>query len=357
HRFYERAEIRDSIAYLTVVNNPDDNVRLFRIINTPGRGIGASTVNRINDLALATGRSAFDIISHSDEFAVLSRSSGKLKLFAEMILRLREGLDEKPVNELFEDVLNETGYIEYLSSDREKGQERKENIGQLLTNLLTYTEENGEDATLQGFLEEVALLTDIDNYNADADAVVMMTLHSAKGLEFPYVFITGMEDGLFPGRSAMYDSAEIEEERRLAYVGITRAKKRLWLLNAAKRMLYGYEQENPPSRFVGEIPESLLENEDDFVDLSRFRTFDDYAVRAYRREAATRRTVDFAFKETAPAEKKTVSFAAGDKVLHPSFGEGKVLTAEKMGNDMLLKIDFGGNIKKIMANYARMKKL
>ena len=357
-RFYDRKEIKDVMSYLAVVANPSDDLRLRRIINEPSRKIGAASLARISEAAFSEGVPTFEILRKASEYPELSRAREGIEDFVSLIERLGELKTALPLSELFDKLLELSGYEEMLLADKDdEAKDRISNLYEFKSAIASYEAEHGDDVTLEGFLEEISLIADVDNLDPTADAVTLMTLHSAKGLEFPNVFIAGLEEGIFPSAASTFEQGGIEEERRLAYVGITRAKKRLWLLNAAKRMLYGYEQENPPSRFVGEIPESLLENEDDFVDLSRFRTFDDYAVRAYRREAATRKNVDFTFKETAPAEKKTVSFAAGDKVLHPSFGEGKVLTAEKMGNDMLLKIDFGGNIKKIMANYARMKKL
>ena len=285
-----------------------------------------------------------------------------------MILRIREGLDEKPVNEILEDILTETGYIEYLNADREKGQERKENIGQLLTNLLEYAEENGEDATLQGFLEEVALLTDIDNYNADADAVVMMTLHSAKGLEFPYVFIAGMEDGLFPGRNSMYDAVELEEERRLAYVGITRAKKRLYLSCAEARRLYYEVDYNPPSRFLSEIPDGLVEKKKDFsIGRSEFRRVDSFrgsGQRGFNEEMHagfspyTKRPHLARVGTEKKKESAKIDFSVGDRVHSEAFGDGTVVAYKPMGGDALIEVAFDTRgTKKLMAKMANLKNI
>ena len=362
HRFYERAEIRDAIAYLTVVNNPDDNIRLFRIINVPARGIGASTVNKISDLSLVTGRSAFDIIKSSDEFAVLQRSSAKLKLFAEMILKIREGLDEKPPNEILEDILQATNYIEYLESDEQKGRERIENIRELLTNLYSFSEENGEEATLEDFLEQIALLTDIDNYDANADAVVLMTLHSAKGLEFPFVFITGMEDGLFPGSASMYDASELEEERRLAYVGITRAKKQLYLIHADRRSIYKSISSNPPSRFLAEIPDELLEKRKD-PRLSRETSSFALSYGSFQRrnsfsDRKSRPSFTSPSSQSKPKEEVSIDFSVGERVEHSTFGKGTILSYKKMGNDAFLEVAFDEKgTRKLMAKMARLKKL
>ncbi len=257
-RFYERAEIRDAIAYLTVVNNPNDNIRLRRIINVPKRGIGETTINRAFEIATGLGISLFEVISHADEYEQLKRSAKKLLEFSALIKEFSEKADGMHLDELFKEIIERTQYLSFIKLDREKGAERLENISELITNLVTYEVEN-EEASLSGFLEEVALMTDIDNYNAQTDAVVMMTLHSAKGLEFPVVFIPGMEEGIFPGAQSMYSSSEVEEERRLAYVGITRARERLYLSHANMRMLFGSTSRNLPSRFLAEIPENLTE--------------------------------------------------------------------------------------------------
>ena len=202
--------------------------------------------------------SLFEVISHADEYETLSRAAGRLMKFCDLIRELHDKVDGAHLDELFKEVIERTEYLNYLKSDAEKGQERIDNISELVTNLVTYENEN-EEATLSGFLEEVALMTDIDNYNAQADAVVLMTLHSAKGLEFPIVFIPGMAEGIFPGAQSMYSTQEVEEERRLCYVGITRAKQKLYLSHANTRLLFGSTSRNLPSRFLVEIPEHLLE--------------------------------------------------------------------------------------------------
>ena len=225
-RFYERKEIKDALAYLTLINNTADNVRLRRIINEPKRGIGDTTLNNASEIAAGLGVSMFEVISNADSYPSLSRAASKLLQFSAMIKELIEAAQELKPHELLEKTLSMTGYYQFLDLDKDTAQDRKENLNELKANLMRYEEESDEP-TLNGFLEEIALMTDIDNYNADSDTVVMMTLHSAKGLEFPVVFIIGMEDGVFPGNQSIYNPDDMEEERRLAYVGITRAKQEL----------------------------------------------------------------------------------------------------------------------------------
>ena len=215
HRFYERKEIRDALAYLSVISNPADNIRLRRIINEPKRGIGATTINHAAQIAAGLGLSLYEVISHADEYEQLVRAAPRLRAFTQIIDGLAEAAEELPLNELFEKAMRDTGYLDSLALDRETYQDRLENIQELSSNLLRYSEDN-EEGDLNGFLEEVALMTDIDNYNEEADTVVLMTLHSAKGLEFPVVFIPGMERGIFPGIQSLYSASEMEEERRLA---------------------------------------------------------------------------------------------------------------------------------------------
>ena len=361
-RFYERAEIRDAIAYLTVVNNPSDNMRLARIINTPKRGIGDTTVNHAFEIASGLGISVFEVMSHADEYEALKRSASKLMNFCGMISELNKKVDSLHLDEIFKEILDKTDYMAYLEADKEKGAERIENIGELVTNLMTYETEN-EDATLSGFLEEVALMTDIDNYNAQTDAVVMMTLHSAKGLEFPVVFIPGMEEGIFPGMQSMYSPEEVEEERRLAYVGITRAKKKLYLTNANSRMIFGSTSRNLPSRFLGEIPRELTEKTGNFTSPSRFVNFrerdDDKYVPFSENDVYTKKKqpkASFA-RPAAKPQPSNVTFAVGDSVTSKVFGKGVVLSVKPMGNDSMLEIAFDkAGTKKLMANYAKLQK-
>ncbi len=361
HRFYERAEIRDAIAYLTVINNPDDNMRLRRIINVPKRGIGDTTVNKAAEIATGLGITLFEVFRTADEYESLKRSAKKLSEFCDLIEELRSYTEKLSLDELFKKVLEKTEYLSHLRLDKEKGSERIENITELISNLLTYETEN-EDATLSGFLEEVALMTDIDNYNAQTDAVVLMTIHSAKGLEFPVVFIPGMEEGIFPGVQSMYTNEDIEEERRLAYVGITRAKKNLYLSHAQMRMLFGTTSRNLPSRFIIEIPDALTEK------VGRRHTsqmsFEALVRGDYEREDS--RQVysgnGYLSKQKAAVKKAPeapkVSYSQGDAVQHKVFGKGVIVSAKPMGNDSMLEIAFEkSGTKKLMANYAKLEKI
>ena len=359
-RFYERAEIRDAIAYLTVVNNPDDNMRLTRIINVPKRAIGSTTVNHAMEIASGLGLSLFEVLSHADEYEALKRSAQKLMAFCELINSLSALVDKVPLDELFKEILEKTQYISYLEADKEKGVERIENINELVSNLVTYEAEN-EESSLAGFLEEVSLMTDIDNYNAQTDAVVMMTLHSAKGLEFPAVFIPGMEEGIFPGMQSMYVPAEVEEERRLAYVGITRAKKKLYLLNANSRMLFGMTSRNLPSRFLSEIPRDLIEKTGSlFASYSgqRQRRDDDIPFSKDDIFAPKKKPVASQARPSAKPQATSVRYTPGDSVLSKVFGKGTVISVKPMGNDFMLEIAFDKvGTKKLMANFARLEKV
>lgn len=363
YRFYERAEIKDALAYLTVVNNPNDNIRLRRIINVPRRGIGETSINRAFEIATGLGVSLFEVISHADEYETLSRAAGRLMKFTGLISELHDKVDGAHLDELFKEVIERTEYLNYLRSDAEKGQERIDNISELVTNLVTYENEN-EEATLSGFLEEVALMTDIDNYNAQADAVVLMTLHSAKGLEFPVVFIPGMEEGIFPGAQSMYSTQEVEEERRLAYVGITRAKQKLYLSHANTRLLFGSTSRNLPSRFLVEIPEHLLEKTGRRSVFSQTNLFDNdnhisggysrYEGTGFLQRERSRASAAAAPKPKAPAQ----TYQTGDTVVSKVFGKGVILSVKPMGNDNLLEVAFETvGTKKLMANFAKLEKL
>ena len=348
------------MAYLQVVNNPADEIRLRRIINQPKRSIGDKTLAMATEIAQGIGETLFEVISRADEFEALKRTSPKLLGFAQIIQELMEAAADDTVSlaDLYELVLEKTDYISYLKTEYEDAQDRIDNIRELASNIIQYEEENFEDASPSGFLEEVSLMTDIDNYDDKADSVVMMTMHSAKGLEFPVVFLPGFEEGIFPGMQSIYDPEEIEEERRLAYVAITRAKEEVALLNAESRMLFGSTTRNKASRFLSEIPEELVER-------SRSRSWQkptpgtSLPTSAYEaREATTTAARNFGPVgmpgKQAPAEK----LAVGDKVKHLTFGKGEIVSAAPMGNDTLLEILFETvGSKKIMQNFARLKKL
>ena len=256
-RFFDRKEVKDINSYLAVIVNPRDDVRLRRIINEPARKIGATTIEKIGDLAAKNGVPMLEIIGHVREYPELQRAAAPLEKFYEMYRELCDLSVTLPLDEFAGEVVKKSGYEAMLKAQKEEGQTRLENLGQLISSVKTYVDQNGEDATLAGFLEEVALISDLDSYDQDADSVTMMTIHSAKGLEFPAVFVAGMEEGIFPhvhDFGGSDDPGKLEEERRLAYVAITRARKRLFLTYAATRRTYGSTSANPRSRFLNEIP-------------------------------------------------------------------------------------------------------
>lgn len=348
HKFFDRKEIKDLISYLSVVNNHSDNVRLKRIINEPKRGIGDSTVGACEQIAQGMGMSLFEVLDTADTFQALGRKSMSLLAFAKMIHELTEDAEQLPLGELFDSLLEKTGYMLYLQAMGEEGKNRIENVKELKSIMVKYGEEN-DPATLSGFLEEVALYTELDSVNDTDDSVILMTIHSAKGLEYPYVFLIGMEEGLFPGRMSM-EPGELEEERRLAYVGLTRAKQRLYLSNAAHRMLFGSTQYNRPSRFIEEIPFELKEITNETVQSFQM----DFASRIEpEKKPFSVPPVGMAKKQ----EKAAVDYAVGDTVRHRTFGEGLVLKMTPMGNDTLIEVAFSVGTKKIMANFAKLEKM
>ena len=258
-RFFDRKEVKDINSYLAVIVNPRDDVRLRRIINEPARKIGATTIEKIGELAAGKGVPMMEVIAHVREYPELQRAAVALERFYEMYRELCDLSVSEPLDVFVGDVIAKTGYEAMLKAMKEEGETRRENLGQLVSSIKTYADQNGEDATLSGFLEEVALISDLDSYDDDADSVTMMTIHSAKGLEFPYVFVVGMEDGIFPGDMAKYNEEDMEEERRLCYVAITRAKKELYLSTSRTRMIFGQTRRNPPSTFLSEIDPDLLD--------------------------------------------------------------------------------------------------
>ena len=357
HRFYERKEIRDVIAYLSVINNPNDEVRLRRIINRPKRSIGDKTISKITEIAAQTGQSLLEIIRHADEYSDLLRAALKLKKFANLIDGLIEASDNPDfsLHNLYQKVLEDTDYVENINLEKDDVDARIENINELLSNIIKYEQENGDFASLEGFLEEVSLMTDIDNYDNNANAVTLMTMHSAKGLEFPVIFLPGFEEGIFPGTQSIYNPEELEEERRLAYVGITRAKKVLYIINAETRMLFGSTSRNKPSRFSLEIPESLVEKTENKRAVQK--TFNDIKLN-YKAPVKSLSASARTFNHIERHQNNASFFVAGDVVVHKVFGKGNVLSARPMGNDTLLEINFDGvGNKKLMANYAKLEKI
>ncbi|MBQ0098840.1 MAG: UvrD-helicase domain-containing protein [Oscillospiraceae bacterium] len=350
HRFYDREEIKDMVAYLQVINNPHDDVRLRRIINKPKRGIGETTVNRAMDIASSLGESLFNVIKCADDYPDLSRASAKLLDFSKLINGLIDAhlSNEYSLAELYNLVIEHTNYKEYLQTEKEDYEQRIENIDELLSNIVKFEEDyEDEEATLSNFLEEISLMTDIDNYDADADTTVMMTMHSAKGLEFPVVFLPGLEEGIFPSIQTIMDSSQLSEERRLAYVAITRAKEKLYIIKTRERMLFGSTTRNKESRFVTEIPSKVIE-----------KTGEENLFSAHRFEYSTSTSVTFnpfAKKQDSKPTSKT-EYKVGNMVYHKVFGKGMILSAESMGNDTMLEIAFDNvGTKTLMANFCKME--
>ena len=370
HRFFDRKEIKDIVSYLAVINNPSDNVRLQRIINVPKRAIGDTMFANVLEIAAGLGMSAFEVCERADEFQKTSRSASKLMGFTKMIRDFQECIEDgMGLNDLLQEVLEKTKYLDFLHEDIETYDDRVNNIKELSSMFIKYEEES-EDANLSEFLEDVALISDIDSYNEDEDAVVLMTLHSAKGLEFPVVFIPGMEEGIFPGNQSMFSEEDLEEERRLAYVGITRAKKKLYLISSQQRMLYGQTSRNMPSRFLREIPSSVIDDQSVVARRSTGFTSAHPGFSSGARGGSSytssskigsaRQSSNSAHKfgqAGNAAQKSNVDYNVGDTVSHKSFGTGTILTITPMGGDMLLEVAFDkAGTKKMMANYARLEK-
>ena len=349
HRFFDRKEIKDIVSYLAVINNPSDNVRLQRIINVPKRAIGDTMFANVLEIAAGLGMSAFEVCERADEFQKTSRSASKLMGFTKMIRDFQECIEDgMGLNDLLQEVLEKTKYLDFLHEDIETYDDRVNNIKELSSMFIKYEEES-EDANLSEFLEDVALISDIDSYNEDEDAVVLMTLHSAKGLEFPVVFIPGMEEGIFPGNQSMFSEEDLEEERRLAYVGITRAKKKLYLISSQQRMLYGQTSRNMPSRFLREIPSSVIDDQSVVARRSTGFTSAHSGFSSGARGGSSytssskigsaRQSSNSAHKfgqAGNAAQKSNVDYKVGDTVSHKSFGTGTILTITPMGGDMLL---------------------
>ena len=405
-KFFDRAEVKDMLAYLCVLNNPMDDLRLRRIINNPPRGIGATTLDKVAVLAEGQGASLYEIIRNADLFPELKSASAKLLKFADLIDGLRRQGADMALPEFYDAVCDQTGYVKALEEKNDmESRGRIENVQELKSNILGFLEQDPEDATLSGFLNEIALYTDLDSVDADDNCVTMMTIHSAKGLEFPVVYVVGMEEGIFPGSSAQYDQEELEEERRLCYVAMTRAKEKLTLTNCRQRMLYGRTSANRASRFLEEIPEENMhwesKPEPRFGGMEHDSTFggdrweggsfgssysggssyggyaprparpstgiytsggprENGSVHAYRAEQAPRqRPLASAQRSAAPAA-GLMQLEKGDMVRHTAFGQGMVLSVRPMGGDALVEVAFDQvGSKKLMLKSAgkHMEKL
>ncbi len=347
-RFYDRKEIKDVLAYLHLINNTKDDIRLRRIINEPKRSIGDTTVNHAAEIAGELGVSIYDVLKRADEFAALSRAQAKIKGFCDIIDNLCELAEEDSISDLFESVLELTGYKFMLENEGEEGLERLQNVKELASNIAQYELETDEPS-LSDFLEQIALINDIDSLDSESDRVILMTIHSAKGLEFPNVYLVGLEEGIFPGNQSIYGGeAEIEEERRLAYVAITRAKKKLTVTNTQSRMLFGSTTRNMPSRFLREIPEDLCESSGFVPKVTEVKTFSNSFVSP----AAAKKS---SFVSSPKVNIVSANYAIGSRVAHKTFGEGMILSATSMGNDTLLEIAFDTvGTKKIMAGFAKL---
>ncbi len=397
-KFFDRAEVKDMLAYLCVLNNPLDDLRLRRVINNPSRGIGATTLDKVALLAEGQGASLYEIIRNADLFPELKSASAKLLKFADLIDGLRRQGAELALPEFYDAVCDQTGYVKALEDKNDmESRGRIENVQELKSNILGFLEQDPEDATLSGFLNEIALYTDLDSVEADDNCVTMMTIHSAKGLEFPAVYVVGMEEGIFPGSSAQYDPEELEEERRLCYVAMTRAKEKLTLTNCRQRMLYGRTSANKASRFLDEIPENNMcwqskpepryggMGGDDTFGGDRYEggfggtsyggygqrasrpassgtTWSSGGVHSYRDTAAKtppQRTLQSVRKNTASAA-PLMQLQQGDMVEHTAFGKGMVLSVRPMGGDALVEVAFDQvGAKRLMLKSAgnHMKKL
>ena len=377
-KFFDRAEVKDMLAYLCVINNPTDDLRLRRIINVPARKIGAATVDKAQLIAARYGLTLYDVLCRAEEFPELKSSAAKLKPFTDMIEEMRRRLPDCPLPEFYDYVCERSGYAPALrEKDDVESRGRLENVQELKSSILTYLENaEGTEPSLSGFLDEIALYTDLDS-RADGDnCVTMMTMHAAKGLEFPQVFVVGMEEGLFPGNRAMGDGAEMEEERRLCYVAMTRAREKLTLTNARQRTLYGRTTPCMPSRFLNEIPEENMEwlskpqprsesweeRDSDYGDRG-YGSYGGYGQRSaapvvtHREPAEPKagalRSAAGASKAAPKAAAPRMQIQAGETVEHDAFGRGLVLSVRTMGGDALVEVAFDSvGTKKLMLKMA-----
>ena len=348
--FFDRAEIKDMLAYLCVIASPDDDLRLGRIINNPPRGIGAKSIETAAAIAHENNCSLFSVISKADLYPDLSRAAPRMLLFAGMINELIAQKDELAPDLLYDQLVERTGYLRMVEDDA-----RAHNIKELKSSIINYKGET-DNPTLEGYLADVALYTDMDNYDENADCVVMMTMHSAKGLEFPNVFVVGCEEGIFPGIKAIGEADEMEEERRLCYVAITRAKKRLFLSCARQRMLFGRTTANRVSRFIDEIPEEHLEKRNiprGYGYSEKSQVQKEFAFRAPSQQSLKKPVAPPSAPKPKAAEKP--QFSVGDRVRHRAFGDGKLVKMTPMGNDYLIEIEFdSGTVKKLMLRAAAL---
>ena len=375
-RFFDRAEVKDMLAYLCAVNNPADDLRLVRILNNPPRGIGPATVQRAQAIAAAEHRPVWEVIRNARAYPELQKAAARLAQFADLMSGLRRQAVELPLPDFYEEVVSRTGYAVMLEAkDTVEDRTRLENVRELLTSINSYIEDAEGEPTLAGFLDTIALYTDLDNHDPSEDCVVMMTMHAAKGLEFPVVFVVGVEEGIFPGIRAIGETEEMEEERRLCYVAMTRAKERLHLTCAIQRMLFGRTSANRPSRFVGEIPAEYVQASG----RSYWSAPDDDAAGRWTAPSTRSPSADRPSAYGAPrvpggagsprrspsaprgglgrpetkAPASLPSFQKGDAVVHKAFGTGMILNVTPMGGDALVEIAFDkGGTKRLMLKSA-----
>lgn len=355
-RFFDRKEIKDVTSYLAFINNPNDMLRFRRIINEPKRGIGDSTLALIEDISRDLKLSPYDVLRTCDEYAPLSKKLSPLRNAAELFGFLMEKREELPLDEFFDLLLDKTGYMDYLKT-LENPDTKIENVQELRSSIVQYMNDS-EEPDLSGFLEEVALYSEADRDNSTDDRVTLMTVHSAKGLEYENVFVIGLDDGIFPSSRSFDSEEDMEEERRLAYVAITRAKKKLYLTNARQRMIFGQTQHNVTSRFMREIGSELVEKHDNAAAMKNALAQEDKTVTAVHSATLQQQLARNKMHAGSAAAKESVTYTAGEKVLHNVFGEGTILSVKPMSNDSMLEIAFDKvGTKKIMANFAKLKKL
>lgn len=353
-KFYDRKEIKDVLAYLRLLYNPEDSLSLTRIINVPKRNIGATTMEHVAAYAEAQGISLFEALSSTDEIPVTKRAKASLENFAAMIFDLLNDIEGKDVLSLIETVIKQTGYGDMLDKEAEhdpQGESRKENVGEFLSVAKDYMDSNPE-GNLQDFLENVALVSDVDDFESSDSKVTLMTLHAAKGLEFPVVFLTGLDEGLFPHSRTLMDPAQVEEERRLAYVGITRAERQLYVTNAVTRTMYGRISAYMPSRFLAEIPPQFMEDYHRKSAMPQSRTT---AVPGKQRVSILTKPVASSLPKKHAV---TDTFAKGDKVRHKIWGIGTVLDVIGEGPNMQMKIQFPTKgVRQVVVKYAPLEKI
>lgn len=353
-RFYDRKEIKDITSYLSFINNPNDMLRFRRIINEPKRGIGDSTVALIEDISRDLKISPYEVLCTCEEYAPLSKKVNALKSVYKMFEYLTEKADELPLDEFLDELLEKTGYLESLKA-LENGDTKIENVEELRSSIVQYMNE-ADEPSLSGFLEEVALYSEADRDDGSDDKVTLMTVHSAKGLEYKNIFVIGLDDGIFPSSRSFDSEADMEEERRLAYVAITRAKERLYLTNASQRMLFGQTQRNVTSRFMREIDPSLIEKHDHAAAMRKQLGESDKTLTEVHSTSLQQQLARN--KSRSVGAKTSETYTAGERVSHNIFGEGTIVSVKPMANDSMLEIAFEKvGTKKIMANYAKLKKL